>query len=203
MLIMALILVSQVFYDFVYAQDAEQNYDQNVPIVSNPALKLDLKYPEVQEYPSKNFRVTLTVDSLIDSNRVGVKWFYPSNLMTITGEERDIISVVSGEKTTITKEFTPRSEESLPKSVINRRVTLAVEVNGFVAGENYLSSSEVDVIFTPDMEITPTLESYSSDRRTTLLRVWSIRIGIVLAFGTAIVYAVKQLRDYLNTNEVV
>lgn len=201
MVIMAVILITQIFYDVVYAQETEQNYDQNVPIVSNPALKLQFDPPTHQSYPSGKFVLTLTVDSLIDSNRVGVKWFYPANLLSITGEERDIITVVKGQKTMITKEFTPR--EVLPPSVVNRKVNIAVEVNGFVAGENYLSSADLDLVFTPDMVIVPTLESYTREKTITLIQLWGIRIGIVMFVGLAVFFLVKQLKDYLNTDEVV
>lgn len=201
MIIMAVILVTQVFYDFVYAQETEQNYDQNVPIVSNPALKLQIDPPTHQSYPSGKFTLTLTVDSLIDSNRVGIKWFYPSNLFNISGEERDVITVVKGQKTTITKEFTPK--EILPPSIVNRGVNIAVEVNGFVAGENYLSSADIDLVFTPDMVIVPTLESYTREKTLTIIRIGAIRIGIVLLFGVAAFFLGKQLKDYLNTDEIV
>ncbi len=201
MIIMAVILVTQVFYGIVYAQESEQNYDQNVPIVSNPALKLQLDPPSHQSYPSKKFILTLTVDSLIDSNRVGVKWFFPNNLLTINGSERDVITVVKGQKTTITKEFTPR--ETLPPSIVDRRVNIAVEVNGFVAGENYISSTDVDIVFTPDMVVTPTLESYTREKVMATVRNWGIGVSIVLFVGLAVFFLVKNLKDYLNTNEVV
>lgn len=201
MIIMAVILITQIFYDFVYAQESEENYQQDVNITSNPGLKLTLSPPTEQEYPSKKIKVTLSVDSLIDSSKVGVKWFYTSNLLDISGEERDVITVVKGQRTTITKEFTPKS--NLRKSVVNRRVEIAVEVNGFVAGENYLSSAEIPVLFTPDMVITPTLESYTKQKNMYIFRTWAIRGGIVALFLLSILFVVKQLRAYLNTNEVV
>lgn len=198
---MTVVLVTQVFYGIVYAQENEQNYDQNVPIVSNPALKLRLDPPSHQSYPSKNFILTLTVDSLIDSNRVGVKWFFPNSLLTINGSERDVITVVKGQKTTITKEFTPR--ETLPPSIVDRRVNIAVEVNGFVAGENYISSTDVDIVFTPDMVVTPTLESYTREKVIATVRNWGVGVSITLFVGLAVFVLVKNLKDYLNTDEVV
>jgi len=201
MVIMAVVLITQVFYGIVYAQESEQNYDQNVPIVSNPALKLQLNPPSHQSYPSRKFILTLTVDSLIDSNRVGVKWFFPNSLLTINGSERDVITVVKGQKTTITKEFTPR--ETLPPSIVDRRVNIAVEVNGFVAGENYISSTDVDIVFTPDMVVIPTLESYTREKVMATVRNWGIGVSIVLFVGLAVFFLVKNLKDYLNTDEVV
>lgn len=198
---MAVVLITQVFYGIVYAQESEQNYDQNVPIVSNPALKLQLNPPSHQSYPSRKFILTLTVDSLIDSNRVGVKWFFPNSLLTINGSERDVITVVKGQKTTITKEFTPR--ETLPPSIVDRRVNIAVEVNGFVAGENYISSTDVDIVFTPDMVVIPTLESYTREKVMATVRNWGIGVSIVLFVGLAVFFLVKNLKDYLNTDEVV
>lgn len=201
MLIMAMVLFTQIFYDTVYAQTEEQEYNQEVKIVSNPALKLQLVNPTDQEYPSKSFDIILTVDSLIDSNRVGVTWFYNDRLLNIAGPERDIVSVVKGEKTILRKTFTP--EVVLPPSLVNRRVEIAVEVNGFVAGENYLSSAETVVLFTPDMVITPTLDSYSRAKTMNTIRVWGLWSGAVILMGIAIFFVYRQFREYLNTNEVV
>lgn len=201
MVIMAMVLFSQVIYDTVYAQNDEQEYNQEVTIVTNPALKLQIEKPTEQEYPSKSFDIVLTVDSLIDSNRVGVKWFYNERLLNITGPERDIISVVKGQKTTLRKTFTP--EAVLPPSLVNRSVEIAVEVNGFVAGENYLSSAETVILFTPDMVITPTLENYSRAKTFSTMRVWGLWSGAVILLGLALFFVIRQFRNYLNTEEVV
>ena len=199
--IMSLILFTQIFYDTVYAQDDEQEYNQEVTIVTNPALKLQLEKPTEQEYPSKSFDIILTVDSLIDSNTVGVTWFYNERLLNISGPERDIISVVKGQKTTLRKTFTP--EVVLPPSLVNRSVEIAVEVNGFVAGENYLSSAETDILFSPDMVITPTLDSYTRAKTISTIRVWSLWSGAAILLGLAIFFLIRQFRNYLNTEEVV
>lgn len=199
--IMTLVLFSQVFYDTIYAQEQEQDYNQEIKIVTNPALKLQLEKPTEQAYPSKSFDIVLTVDSLIDSNRVGVKWFYNDRLLNITAPERDVISVVKGQKTVLRKTFTP--EEILPPSVVNRRVEIAVEVNGFVAGENYLSSAETSLLFTPDMVITPTLDNYTRAKTMNTLRVWGTWIGAIILLGIAIFFVFRQFREYLNTDEVV
>lgn len=201
MVIMAMVLFTQIFYDTVYAQDDEQEYNQEVTIVTNPALKLQLEKPTEQEYPSKSFDIVLTVDSLIDSNRVGVTWFYNERLLNISGPERDIISVVKGQKTTLRKTFTP--EVVLPPSLVNRSVEIAVEVNGFVAGENYLSSAETDILFSPDMVITPTLDSYTRAKTISTIRVWSLWSGAAILLGLAIFFLIRQFRNYLNTEEVV
>lgn len=199
-IILGLILFTQIFYDFVYAQDVN-DYDQHVPIVSDPALKLKLDPPTYQSYPSKKITLTLEIDSSIDSNRVGVKWFYPVTLFEIEGSDRDVVSVTKGNKTTITKAFIPR--KSLPIATSNRNVNFATEVNAFLAGENYLSSTDLKVVFTPDMIVSPTLSSYVQERNILIFKVWSTRIGIVLFFGLAVVFVVKQFRDYLNIDDVV
>ncbi|HRN86150.1 MAG TPA: hypothetical protein PKU78_02040 [Candidatus Dojkabacteria bacterium] len=201
MMIMAMVLFTQIFYDTVYAQTEEQEYNQEVKIVTNPALKLQLVLPTDQEYPSKSFDIVLTVDSLIDSNRVGVKWFYNERLLNIAEPERDIISVVKGQKTTLRKTFTP--EVILPPSTVNRRVEIAVEVNGFVAGENYISSNKTELVFTPEMVITPTLESYTRAKTFYTIRVWGLWTGAVILLGLAIFFVIRQFREYLNHDEVV
>ncbi len=201
MMIMAMVLFTQIFYDTVYAQTEEQEYNQEVKIVTNPALKLQLDLPTDQEYPSKSFDIVLTVDSLIDSNRVGVKWFYNERLLNIAEPERDIISVVKGQKTTLRKTFTP--EVILPPSTVNRRVEIAVEVNGFVAGENYISSNKTELVFTPDMVITPTLDSYTRAKTISTIRVWSLWTGAIILLGLAIFFVIRQFREYLNHDEVV
>ncbi|HRP37048.1 MAG TPA: hypothetical protein PLS50_04515 [Candidatus Dojkabacteria bacterium] len=198
---MAMVLFTQIFYDTVYAQTEEQEYNQEVKIVTNPALKLQLVLPTDQEYPSKSFDIVLTVDSLIDSNRVGVKWFYNERLLNIAEPERDIISVVKGQKTTLRKTFTP--EVILPPSTVNRRVEIAVEVNGFVAGENYISSNKTELVFTPEMVITPTLESYTRAKTFYTIRVWGLWTGAVILLGLAIFFVIRQFREYLNHDEVV
>jgi hypothetical protein len=199
--IMSLVLFSQVFYDNVYAQTNEQEYNQDVNIVTNPALKLQLTKPTDQEFPSKSFDIVLTVDSLIDSNRVGVKWFYNDRLLNLALPERDVISVVKGQKTTLRKTFTPK--EVLPASAVNRRVEIAVEVNGFVAGENYISSAETELLFTPEMVITPALDSYTRDKTMNTIRVAGLWTSAIIIFGIAIFFVIRQFREYLNTDEVV
>ena len=201
MAIMAMVLFTQVFYETVYAQNDQEDYNQEIEIVTDPALKLQLDKPIDQEYPSKSFDLVLTVDSLIDSNRVGVKWFYNDKLLDISGAERDIINVVKGQKTILRKTFTPK--EVLPPSKVNRRVEIAIEVNGFVAGENYLSSAETVVVFTPEMVITPTLDSYSRAKTINTIRVWGLWAGAIILFGIAIFFLFRQFKEYLNTDEVV
>ena len=198
---MTLILASQIFYLKVDAQEDNADYQQNIDIVSDPALKLTFDPPLIQHYNTNIFEMTLHVDSQIDSNRVGVRWYYPNELYRVEGTDRDVISVVKGQRTTITKEFIPK--EIIPPSLINRRVNLAVEVNGFVAGQNYLSSAEVNFLTTPDLIITPELDSYKKEKTSTYIKTGSTITAGVILFGLAAFFAGRQLKHYLETDEVV
>lgn len=182
------------------AQNNDEQYNQDVPITSDPGLKLVLSQPLEQDFKTKTFKLTLEIDSLIDSNRIGVDWRFPEQLLDIAVPAKDIVSVVKGQKTLITKEFTPKAV--LPVSVVNRKVEIAVIVNGFVAGESYLSSEKIIVTFSPDMVVQPVLKDYASEKRATTIRNISFGIIAVVVFVLAIFFVVKQVRTYLNTNDV-
>lgn len=184
----------------IHAQNNDEQYNQDVPITSDPGLKLVLSQPLEQDFKTKTFKLTLEIDSLIDSNRIGVDWRFPEQLLDIAVPAKDIVSVVKGQKTLITKEFTPKAV--LPVSVVNRKVEIAVIVNGFVAGESYLSSEKIIVTFSPDMVVQPVLKDYASERRATTIRNISFGIIAVVVFVLAIFFVVKQVRTYLNTNDV-
>lgn len=182
------------------AQNNDEQYNQDVPITSDPGLKLVLSQPLEQDFKTKTFKLTLEIDSLIDSNRIGVDWRFPEQLLDIAVPAKDIVSVVKGQKTLITKEFTPKAV--LPVSVVNRKVEIAVIVNGFVAGESYLSSEKIIVTFSPDMVVQPVLKDYASEKRAITIRNISFGIIAVVVFVLAIFFVVKQVRTYLNTNDV-
>lgn len=184
----------------VYAQSEEQEYNQDVPITSDPGLKLKLSQPLEQDFKTKTFKLSLEIDSLIDSNRIGVEWRFPEQLLDVKAPEKDVVSVVQGQKTSLVKEFTPKAR--LPVSIVNRRVEIAVVVNGFVAGENYLSSEKIVINFTPDMVIQPELSNYSSEKKVSTIKTVTLGFLALVIFVAALIFAVKQLRSYLNTNDV-
>lgn len=194
------LLFSTIFPITATAQTEDQQYNQDIPITSDPGLKLVLSQPLEQDYKTKTFKLSLEIDSLIDSNRIGVDWRFPEQLLDIAVPAKDVVSVVKGQKTILTKEFTPK--EVLPVSVVNRKVEIAVIVNGFVAGESYLSSEKIIVTFSPDMVVQPVLKDYASEKRSTIIRNISFGIIAVVVFVLAIFFLVKQVRTYLNTNEV-
>ena len=144
--------------------------------------------------------MSLEIDSLIDSNRIGVEWRFPEQLLDVKAPEKDVVSVVQGQKTSLVKEFTPKAR--LPVSIVNRRVEIAVVVNGFVAGENYLSSEKIVINFTPDMVIQPELSNYSSEKKVSTIKTVTLGFLALVIFVAALIFAVKQLRSYLNTNDV-
>lgn len=196
----AVLLTPIVLPVLVNSQDNNQQYNQDVPITSDPGLKLVLSQPLEQDFKTKTFKLSLEIDSLIDSNRIGVEWRFPEQLLDVAVPAKDVVSVVKGQKTTITKEFTPKAV--LPVSVVNRKVEIAVIVNGFVAGESYLSSEKINITFSPDMVIQPELENYASEKRSTTIRNILVVIIAVVVFVFAIFFVVKQVRAYLNTNDV-
>jgi hypothetical protein len=194
------VLTATILPSLVNAQNNDQQYNQDVPITSDPGLKLVLSQPLEQDYKTRTFKLSLEIDSLIDSNRIGVEWRFPQQLLDIAVPEKDVVSVVKGQKTLITKEFTPKAV--LPVSVVNRKVEIAVIVNGFVAGESYLSSEKINVTFTPDMVIQPELKNYANEKRSTTMRNIFVVITSIVVFGLAIFFVVRQVRAYLNTNDV-
>lgn len=196
----AVVLTSTFLPSLANAQNSDQQYNQDVPITSDPGLKLVLSQPLEQDYKTRTFKLSLEIDSLIDSNRIGVEWRFPVQLLDIAVPEKDVVSVVKGQKTMITKEFTPKAV--LPVSVVNRKVEIAVIVNGFVAGESYLSSEKINITFSPDMVIQPELKNYASEKRSTIIRNIFVVITSIVVFGLAIFFVVRQVRAYLNTNEV-
>lgn len=200
MLIIALILFSQIFYFTVYAQEEAVTTSEQINIISDPALKLDLRKPTEQDFPSKEFEVTLLVDSLIDSNRVGVDWIYDKTLFTVEGGDSDVVTVVNGNQTTITKKFIPKPNP--PVSIVNRKTNIGVRVNGFVAGENYISTAQIDMTLSPEMVILPVLENYQ--RADTLNTVKNITIIVLLVLAVVVggFFGIRKFIKYLNTPDV-
>lgn len=170
--------------------------------ISDPALKLELS-TYGQEYPEKTFPVTVEIASSIDSSKVGVEWNYPESLLVPVGEQRDIVTVINGQTTLVTKEFQP-TEFALanPRNILLRRAEVGVRVNAFVADRNFLSSTALTVEFNEDMEVIPQYDEYKTDKLITTIITIS---GYILIFGlivAVILLAVKRFRTWLNTEDV-
>src|SRR5690349_19256229 len=71
--------------------------------IGDPALGITLKMQPVQEYPSKKFAMVLTIDSKIDSDRVGVQWNYENGYFIAEGGKDNLLKVRNGQQTTLTK----------------------------------------------------------------------------------------------------
>lgn len=184
------------FNSVYFAQEPEPE----LRAASNPALKVVLNYPKDQFHPSKEFTVTLEVDSLIDSNRVGLEWSYPKTILSAKGGEDDVISVTSGNKTTFTKTFAPKLD--LPSSVNSRRVDISVRVVGYSAGDSYISTGKTSLVLNSKMEITPSLESYSREKtKNQIIRI-GIIVSIIAVVVVLIIFLVKKFIKYLNTPDI-
>ncbi|KXK25974.1 MAG: hypothetical protein TR69_WS6001001262 [candidate division WS6 bacterium OLB20] len=166
--------------------------------IIDPALKPALTIDPVQQWPDKRIRVNVTIDSQITSDRVSLDWEYPSTLFLIQGPLRDVVSVREGQVTTFTKEFVPREGLRVINSN-NKRVEIGVRVNAFVQDVNYLSATNVEGTFTPDMELIPQSAEYQRSKIISTVLNWAVVIFAVSVIVILIVMGIKRFRAYLNT----
>lgn len=179
----------------VYAQTDQSESS----ISSNPALKLDLNVDE-QFHPSKEFTIKLEIDSLINSNRVGIDWTYPKALLNAVNGESDVISVSNGNKTIFIKTFRPKAD--LPSSGSNRKIDISVRVVGYSAGDSYISTGKTSLTLNSNMEVVPLLEGYSRSRTINTIINITIVLGLVALIIGVVIFLLKKFLKYLNTPDV-
>jgi len=193
-------LISMLAINLVMAQEElpveEIGFGQTQEI-SDPDLKISLS-DEKQVYPSKRFGLTVTIDSEISSNRVGINWIYPADVFLIEGNPTDTITVVAGQRTTFTKYFSSRKEYKGLKNS-NKKVEMGVRVNTFVAERNYLSSTRIILDFNNELEKLPIDGDYNRDKIVATVISWAEVIGLISVIVAIIVIIIRKFRAYLNS----
>ncbi|MEI7579372.1 MAG: hypothetical protein WCJ58_05030 [bacterium] len=155
-----------------------------------------------QTYPAKSFEIILTVDSIINSSKVGVEWKYPTNLLVPVGGIKDYITVTAGQLTTFKKTFTPIPGTELPDQAdFTREAEISVKVNAFLAERNYLSSAATTVKFNKLMEILPLDSGYNFEKYGKISLNWFWKIALVVGIISAIVFIIWRFRKYLNADD--
>jgi len=166
-------LISMLAINLVMAQEElpveEIGFGQTQEI-SDPDLKISLS-DEKQVYPSKRFGLTVTIDSEISSNRVGINWIYPADVFLIEGNPTDTITVVE----------------------------MGVRVNTFVAERNYLSSTRIILDFNNELEKLPIDGDYNRDKIVATVISWAEVIGLISVIVAIIVIIIRKFRAYLNS----
>lgn len=200
--VLVLVAISTYIAMPVSAQDKVVEPPQEVlPVLSDPALELTLTQYG-QEYPSKSFPVTLTVNSKIDSNKVGVFWNYQTSyLKPSNGLDTDVISVSNGNTTTFVKYFDINEAFVGVPAGLNKNISIGVSVRGFVANKNYISTKSLAVVTNSDMEVLPITDEYQSAKtQATIFNIikWIVILILVVVGGF---FGVKRFLKYLNSEE--
>ncbi len=164
--------------------------------ISDPALKITLT-EGVQVYPTKRFPITLTIDSSIDSNRIGINWIYPTDAFLIEGNLTDVLTVSAGQRTTFTKYFL--ANKSYKTINPTTKFGFGVRVHGVVADKNYLSSTEMKLNFNNEVEKLPVDGTYTRDKTIAMVISWIEVIAVIAIIIAVIVLIVRRFKAYLNT----
>jgi hypothetical protein len=195
----AALLLLSITVEPVIAQEPAPFVDTSVgktQEISDPALKISMS-EGIQVYPTKRFPITLTIDSAIDSNRIGINWIYPNDAFLIEGEVTDVLTVSAGQRTTFTKYFLSRKEyKSINPSI---KFGFGVRVHGVVAAKNYISSTEMSLTFNNELEKLPVDGNYTRDKTVAAVISWIEVIALISVIIAIIVLIVRRFKAYLNS----
>jgi len=161
------------------------------------ALNANLQVLPIQEYPSKKIGIELTINSLIDSDRVGVKWSYPINYFFIDGSLEDIVSVRKNQTTTFIKYFIPKEGIKTVVDTINLEFTASL--SSFEADVYYFNTVKTTANFNNELELLPISSNYSQSKLVSTIVYWAIRIFIVAVIIFGIVFAVNKFIKYIKS----
>lgn len=183
----ALLLSS--FIPFVHAETP-------LDLKIDEAMKIDLSIDD-QLYPSKNIMIKLKINSLIDSSKVGITWFYDDEVIKRIGSETDIISLSKDNESIVYKEFEPFTKYTLKK---DHDITISVKIVAAAYDRNYVNTEELDFKLNQDFEITPLLNSYITHRDVYNLLVGVLYFVLAVLLIVLITLGVKRFLIYLDSD---
>lgn len=175
----------------VFAASSEGN-----AVGLDEAIKLDLKVTD-QNYPQKLISVTLTINSSIDSSKVGVDWFFDENILKVVGEEKDIINLKANEPYVIVKQFEPKTKYTLFEDY---KMNLAAQVMAAAYERNYINNVETSITLNKEFEVVPIIDSYSSNKNIyniLTIALYLVIAGMIIALS---VLAIKRFLAYLESD---
>lgn len=165
--------------------------------ITDEALKLDIQISN-QAFMSRKITVEVTINSLIDSGKAAVDWFYDSNLFTVDSNDRNIITLSKDNKLVVKKNFYPITKYQRTEN-FNSKITAKVTATAYDI--NYLSTRILNFTMNPKYEITPLLTSYSQVKTVSL---YGSIVLIVLSASSLIAFfsfLLNKFLIYLNTDE--
>jgi len=135
-------------------------------------------YSSTQSIFDKSVPINLKIKSLISSERMQIRWQFPTGL-TQKGSNKTIWTEIKAGD-----EVTARTTVFPEKSGTYRVVA---EVQAWQANANYVDTKTLDLTFDSNLEIQPQTEQFYSNQRTWLLA----RIGLVFAGILAVVIGIR------------
>jgi hypothetical protein len=165
--------------------------------ITDEALKLDIKMVN-QEFISRKITVELTINPSIDSGKAAIDWVFNSDLFSIVGQTRDVVTLNKDKELKVLKEFIPNTKY---QRSANFDLKISVRVTATAYDINYLSTSILPFTMNPKYEVTPLINSYSTVKT---LSYYAAIILIIVSSSALIVlfaYLLNKFLIYLNTDE--
>ena len=190
-----LVLVISLFFIIPNSKSFAASNDTKA-VGLDEAIKLDLKVID-QNYPQKIISVKLTINSSIDSSKVGVDWFYDDNILKVVGEKKDIINIKANEPYIIVKQFEPKTKYTLFEDY---KMNLAVQVMAAAYERNYINNVETPITLNKEFEVLPIIDSYSSNKNIynlLTIALYLVLAGMIIALS---VLAIKRFMAYLESD---
>jgi hypothetical protein len=182
----------------IMANPEENIIDDNGDIeITDEALKLEIKIIN-QEVISRKITVELTINPSIDSGKVAIDWVCNTDLFTIVGDSRDVVTLNKDKELKITKDF-------IPKTIYKRNADfdakITVRVTATAYDINYLSTRILSFTMNPKYEITPLLSGYNIVKNITFyggIALIIISSSVLIALFALLL---NKFLIYLNSDE--
>jgi len=189
-------LVSAIAESVPNTEDDAKTDPNDIVEVADKALKLELVALN-QEYPSKKIGFNLTVNPDIDSGRVVLYWYYPSNLYTIVGEQKSNITLTIGNIYSTDKFFTPVSSTAKLSGVT--MITIGVKVSALVYEQNYITVIKKNFYIDNNFQLLPITDTYRQ-AKTEYEVMKLLEILGITAIGMLVVsFALGRFLNYVNS----
>lgn len=171
--------------------------DDPADLQLDEALKLDLVVDD-QAYPSKTFTMKLTIDSLIDSGKTTIDWYYDDKIVKRAGPEQDVIQVSKDGQVVVYKEFTPNMKYTLLE---NYDFAISVRVVSAAYEKNYVSTDRVELSLNRDFEIDPILDSYTTHKNIYNILTTALYCLVGALVLTLLTLGIRRFISYLNSDD--
>ena len=171
--------------------------DDPADLQIDEALSLDLAIDD-QAYPSKTITMKLTIDSLIDSGKTTIDWYYDDKIVKREGLEQDVIQVVKDGQVIVYKEFTPNMKYTLLEEY---DFAISVRVIAAAYEKNYVGTDRVDVRLNKDFEVDPILDSYTTHKNIYNVLTTALYCLVGALVLTLVTLGIRRFISYLNSDE--